>query len=422
VQYGTTEEARDSLPLQKSLGIFIKLSQKMTTKLYATVFFLALIVFSCAKKEEYKALEADVSDAEEIVIDTKNGKQIPFDHFIQNIEFLKLETTDDNLLGEISQVLFKDSLLIVVDKRISRTVQVYKMKGEFKYRIGNIGLGPGEYTSVTYVGFIPGTNHISVLDGPGHRVIIYDLAGKYISSHQTPFMLYYFEYMESGNKAYEVSYMRDPSVGNLVNTPLIVTDKNDKILYGACRDYSSEKFNFTMHYPLRKIGEDVYFSPNFTNTIYIVGDTAVKAKYQISIPGNEFPSLENMTNERFEEYREKIFFFDGDFMELAGYTYINIRATWGYPSVVYFHKTKETFLTSGNGNHPFFTFLSKEPLARYKDNCIVVDAQAYQVMINKAYLYKDGQYNELLDSLFENLTEDSNPVLFFYYFKPQEEL
>ena len=393
----------------------------MKTKLYVTVFLWAVITSSCSKKDKYHEQFADISDVEEIVIDTKNGKKIPFDSFIQKIEFLKLETTEDNLLGEISQILFKDSLLVVVDKRISRSVQVYNLQGDFKYKIGNIGAGPAEYTSVTHVCFIPGTDQISILDGPGHKVIIYDITGKYLSSHQTPFMLYYFEYLESGNKAYNVSAMRDPSMENLVNNPLIVTDKNDKVLYGACRDFFSEKFNFITLRPLRKIGEEVYFSPNYVNMIYVVKDTTVEAKYRIRIPGGGFPSFENITNERFEEYRDKYYSFDGDFMELKGYTYINIRAPWGYPAVVYFHKQKETFLTSGSGNHPFYTFLSKEPLAQYRDNCIVVEAHAYQVIHHKAYLYKDGQYNELLDSLFENLTEDSNPVLFFYYFKSDEE-
>jgi hypothetical protein len=388
----------------------------MKIKLYLTLFFVLFIAFSCKKNKAQQMFE-DVSNVEEIIIDEKKEKIIPVDSFIQKIEFVKLETTENNLLGEISQILIKDSLLIIVDGRVSRSIQVYNLKGDFKYKIGNIGNGPAEYVTVTNVSLVPGTNQLSVLDGPMHKVIIYDINGKYISSHRTPFMLNYFEYMESGNKAYNVSGMKDQSMGDLVNNPLIITDKNDQVLYGACHDFSSEKFNFTMHRPLRKIDNDVYFSPNFVNTIYVVNDTVVKAKYHIKILENGMPSFENITNERFEEYRNKYYFFNGDFIELSDYTYINIITPWGNAAVVYFHKQQETFLSSGSGNHPFYTFLNEPPQARYKDNCMVIDAQAFKIIAHKEYLYKGGQYNKLLDSLFENLTEDSNPVLFFYYFK-----
>jgi hypothetical protein len=389
-------------------------------KLYIAVFLILPVAFSCKKNSPRQAF-TDVSGVEEIIIDTKNGKVISIDSFIQKVEYVKLETTDDNLLGEISQILIKDSLLIVVDGRVARSIQVYNLKGDFLYKIGSIGNGPGEYVKITNVCLVPGTDQISVLDGPMHKEIIYDINGDYISSHRTPFMLYYFEYLESGNKAYEVSGMRDPSVGDLVNNPLIVTDGDDRILYGACHDFSSEEFSFTMHRPLRKIGEDVYFAPNFVNTIYIVGDTIVKAKYHINLLENGMPSFENMTNKRFEEYRNKYYFFNGDFIELSDYTYIMIMTSWGYFPAVYYHKQRETFLSSGSGVHPFYTFMGELPLARYNDNCMIMATLAFRIMGHKEYLYKDDTYHELLDTLFEGLTEDSNPVLFFYYFKTEEE-
>jgi hypothetical protein len=371
-------------------------------------------LYSCTKAKVHFA-EDNISAEEEIIIDAKNSKQLTFDSLIQTMNFIKLETTEDNLIGKISQILFTDSLIIIVDGRLSRSIQVFAIDGAFKYRIGAIGAGPDEYINLTNVCLVPQANQLSVLDGPQKKILYYTLEGKYVSSERTPFMLYYFEYLESGSKAFEVSNMRDPMVGQYKNCPLIVTDIKNNILYGACHDYSSEKFNFTMNRPLRKIQKDVYFSPNFTNNIFLVQDTSVTAKYHINIKENGMPPLNSdITNELFEEYCKKYFYFNGDFIELADYTYVNILTPWGNQCAVYSHEKRETYLSLGSGNHPFYTFLNDSPKARFKENTIVIDVDAYDLITQKEYLYKGGKFKVLLDSLFENITEDSNPVLFFY--------
>ena len=125
--------------------------------------------------------------------------------------------------------------------------------------------------------------------------------------------------------------------------------------------------------------------------------------------------MEIVNTEQFHKMLEDHYFFNGDFIELKNFTYINIMSPWGYPSAVYVHGKKKTYLSSGIGNHPFFAFMGTAPKARYKENCIVIDVQSYQILAQKSQLYNGERYKQLLDSLFENLTEDSNPVLFFYY-------
>jgi hypothetical protein len=295
---------------------------------------------------------------------------------------------------------------------------VFDMQGNFRYKIGNIGPGPTEYINLTHVCHVPETDLLSVLDGPQKRVIYYTIDGKYQSSERTPFMLYYFEYLESGNKAYEVHALWDPVVGQYKENPLIVTDAKNHIMYGACHDYSSEKFNFNTNHPLRKMGKDVYYSPNFVDTIFLVQDTLVTDKYHINLKENRMPPFnQDMTNKKFEEYASKYFFFNGDFIELKDYTYINIFAPNSDPGVVYSHEKKETFICAGSGNHPFHSFLNTVPKAGFEDNNIVVDVQPYIILNLKDQLYREEKYKTLLDSLYEGLMEDANPVLFFYHLK-----
>ena len=69
---------------------------------------------------------------------------------------MKLETTGDNLVGGISQILFVDDKIIIVDAEKSKTITVYDGKGHFLYKIGTLVQGLMEYGSLDHVAFTPG--------------------------------------------------------------------------------------------------------------------------------------------------------------------------------------------------------------------------------------------------------------------------
>ncbi|MDR0602685.1 MAG: 6-bladed beta-propeller [Bacteroidales bacterium] len=385
---------------------------------FVIVILSVTLLYSC-KKTGRQFLGIDASRMEEIIIDPKDGIMLPIDSFIDKSEYIKLETTDDNLIGEISQILFTDSLLIVVDAKKAQTINVFDMQGNYKYKIGQRGGGPAEFITITNVSLVPNKNQIAVLDGPQHRVIHYTYKGEYINSERIPFMLYYYEYLKSGYKAFNTSNMRDPAYGKYRDNVLIVTDEENQIIYGACNDFYSQKFSFTMNRPLRIFGNEVYLSPNFTDVIFLVSDTLVTAKYHINIREHAMPPLsDHITNERFGEYIQKYFHFNGDFIELDKLTFMNISAPQGNPFLVYVHQTKRSYLNSGNVYHPFYAFLNTFiPKARYKENVIVTDVPAYHIIASKENLYHETTYKKELDDLYKDLTEDANPVLFFYHLR-----
>ena len=47
---------------------------------------------------------------------------------MNKVNYVKLETTGDNLIGKISQLLFVDDKIIVVDASRSKTITVYDEK------------------------------------------------------------------------------------------------------------------------------------------------------------------------------------------------------------------------------------------------------------------------------------------------------
>ncbi|WP_321481211.1 6-bladed beta-propeller [uncultured Bacteroides sp.] len=380
---------------------------------YICIILLFFFFYSC-RSHEYRT-KVDVSNLEEITIDPQMGATLPMDSLIENIDFIKLETKADHLIGKISQILFAKDLLFVVDSEISKSINVFDLEGHFKYMISHLGTGPGEYVEVSNVCIVPGKEQIAILDRSQGRIIYYKYNGQYVSMEQVPFMNDYFEYLNSGNRAYEIYGMHDPKLGNNNQNSLIVADSTGNLIFSFFKDIYRKDFHYTKNRTLRKFEGSVYYSPNISDTIYLVKDSVVEAKYYINITQKNVTNMGFETREQFYSLLNDGYFFNGDFIELKDFTYINIMAPWGYPSVVYVHSTKKAFLNSGVGSHPFFSFLMGSPKARYKENCIVCDVPSYIVLASKTKLYGIKKSDPLLDPLFDDLTEDSNPILFFFH-------
>jgi hypothetical protein len=388
----------------------------MNLKSVTLLFIIAILFFSC--KRQYKVSQYN-GVSEKIVLET--GNSIRSDNLVDRIEHIKLENNENCVIGQISQILFTDSLLIIVDNESSKSVNVFDMSGKFKCRIGSAGQGPAEYISPWHVTLHPVRQQIVVEDIIQHKILYFSYTGEFEYSERTPFMLNYYEYLPDGYKAFDVSRMKDPAMGELIENTLIVTDDKNNIVYGACTDFYNAQFSYAMNKSLRRFDSKVYYSPNFSNEIYEINDTSAILKYTLSIPENGMPPLsKNITNVTFNDYCRKYSLFYGDYIELQDFTFINLMTPKGYPLILYSHAQKKSY-------HLLFyhlLFFDEAPKARYKDNWLVFDRNSFDLMERKKNLYelneKFPQFTKTLDDLYEGLTEDSNPVIFLYHFNPDK--
>ena len=74
-----------------------------------------------------------------------HGKGYFYDELIDSVSFVKLETTDENLIGHINYLLFTKDNIIAVDRGNSKTVTVYDKQGRFLNKISRLGQAPDEY-------------------------------------------------------------------------------------------------------------------------------------------------------------------------------------------------------------------------------------------------------------------------------------
>jgi hypothetical protein len=308
---------------------------------------------------------------------------------------------------------------------VAKTIFVFDRKGRFKNRIGRIGNGPGEYISINNIDIIQNNNQIAVYDNWKKTIHFYKINGEYLHSERNQFDVANVMFLPSGYRVFYVTGM-SPGNANLNeyrDNTLIVSNTKNEVMYGACTDfYTAGKFHMVMNLPLRKVGENVYYSPNFSNMIYQVGDSCLTAKYFINIKGGMPPLTKDITDAVFRDLCEKHVFFNGDILVMKDVTFISFFAPKGSPNispfVFYSHANKQVYYTKDESMNPLFIFMIwADTKAMYQENTVVVDAIPYRIIANKLHLYYDKKYYPLLDELFEGLQDDDNPVLFFYKLK-----
>lgn len=101
---------------------------------------------------------------------------------IDSIHVIPLSSSDDDaIVGHIDGIYIQDSKLFVTDLYKAKGVFVFDMSGNYLYKIGRSGNGPGEYASLNDVRFT--TEHVDVLDWISWKYIRYDLSGRFLEEH-----------------------------------------------------------------------------------------------------------------------------------------------------------------------------------------------------------------------------------------------
>ena len=134
--------------------------------------------------------------------------------------------------------------------------------------------------------------------------------------------------------------------------------------------------------------------------------------------------IDNLTvDSYFKDYLNKYSHFRGVFIELEDFTYLELSHF--DPKIVYSHKEKKVKMYGSNINTLYHFF--DRPVARYGDNTVVVPTSPYRLLQSEKFMREDAAKirerfggifievdKEILDSLYYDMNEEDNPVLFFY--------
>ena len=384
-------------------------------------YLYCICFFSCKELHKESSLSLKTAESKMLELDIDLDKNtLPFDSLMDFVSFVKLETTGENLVGAISQILFVNNKIIVVDFDVSKTITVYDESGKYLNNIGKLGQGPGEYAYLGHVTLTPDKSMVVVVDMGSGYLKYFGLDGNFVKSKKTPFWFSSCEFItdeiiagnyDGGNTLYGEN-------NSQYKPQLIITNLQGNVFHSGFKSYYNKKFTMSTMMPLRKFEDKVFYSPPFSDTIYHLTQKGIHPEYHLNMNRTK-PLIINadMTNEYYHEYTENNPMFNGEIIELKDVTMINISERYKNWSrfIIYSKKQDKIFSCTGTLSNPFFRIFSV-PKARYKDDMIVVDERASNIIANRNIFYQLGEKN-IVDKLFKDLTEDSNPVLFFYKIK-----
>ena len=242
------------------------------------IIILSIIITACNKEKKTNG-----------IINIDNAKEInynPVVNIVKNIEFIPLETTENNLMGYIDRVSIINNKIYIFD-HLTNKIHIFNNIGEWENTLDKKGKGPGEYLyikdySVDTYGNIYLLTH--------KKILIYNKNLELIETIKTPDIKNHIKNFFLFDKSNIVLYN---SFSSKFNVKLLAHFKNNRVVetYGQIKEKDS--FNFKRFIKYKDVVNLV--PPLFSNEILSVDKNfVIKKKYTLKL--DEEHNKENKKN------------------------------------------------------------------------------------------------------------------------------
>lgn len=148
--------------------------------------YLALVFFivSCGnrKEEGNSSSSIDLDHFKSYPISLE-APRIKFSKLIEQIKIVKLEETEESLLGNVYNITLHDDIIAFPNTK-EKSLYIFNRRGEFVRKLNNSGDGPKEYSSLWSYWFTGDT--LKIYDNERPRVVSYSLDGQYLTEIKLP--------------------------------------------------------------------------------------------------------------------------------------------------------------------------------------------------------------------------------------------
>lgn len=336
---------------------------------------------------------------------------------LKNINFIKLETDNDILLGDITQTdVYEDDIFILC----STGLYVFDLSGNYIRSIRHTGDGPGEFLS-PYSFWIDKKGHVFILDRQLNKLQKYDAGSfNFVESITMPYdsPIGFAKIPEEDIFIYY--YPLRPSKG-IENKQVIIADKKGEIISELYTGNASGKILHGNNSNFYLMAGKLMFYPYFSNRIYEINMNAktMHNKYALFFEDNDFPDESIFT--KFDN--------SGDIMrEILFGKHKWIRLIYLYETtedlIVKYYIEKDFYLAVWNKTKKTTKNFKYSDV---KDNIgiggkfplpVGVYNNEFIGIINPYEIDKDLVVNIELKEILNNISEEDNPILCFYNIEP----
>ena len=211
----------------------------MKNQLTITLTLLLFLAVSCSYNKP-------APGSNEIFVDFKsespmvvNGPEDIFNYsdYIDSVVYVPLETSDECLVGEISDMHFVNDRIFV---KSGFSIFIFSKDGKFISKISRRGRGHGEYSNMAGWDVNPSNNEISIYSNADETVYVYSIQGNFLRSVRLEggihrdfcvlpngnYLFYTPDYMKNN---YRGVLQTDPE-GKIINQPLVLSGSARKCI------------------------------------------------------------------------------------------------------------------------------------------------------------------------------------------------
>lgn len=376
--------------------------------LYLFVYLiLSIILFSCASGQGEVRLEGTS-------IDFGNPQSTKFSDIATGFSFVKLESSDASLFGNIDQIEIFNERIYILDSYNTHSLLVFSLDGDFITKLEAKGNGPGEFID-PYSFKIDPMGYLYVLDRISSRLLKYELNNlDFMEMITLPFPSP-ISFSMLNSKDLFVYYYPIRKNSDLGRRQIVIADKTGGIIKTLYEGDESGKILHGNPDNIYRYGDTLRIYPYFTNRIYNLGKDSLSVCYDLSWGKLEMPDKDLFQKaENSNQIMKEILMGENDWIRLlyvyelddALLTKYYIKrdfylSGWNKRTHKAFNVKAENIIDDSGIGAPF-------PLP------IGVYGQQLIGTINPYEINREKVQNKKLLSLLNNLTEESNPLLVFY--------
>lgn len=327
--------------------------------------------------------------------------------------FIPLETTLDNLMGEIHRIEIFDNLIFALDNT-QRKLLIFDMNGKFVQQIGNNGNGPGGYVYPMNFSINKNKRIISIADAGQNKLLNYNLDNyQYMSTQKTSNFRDCILLSDENIAWYSTSGL---DLDKRMRYFLRITDSDlqDK-------EYHNEA-DFTSHYGIssgsafHQLKDRSFIHFSHSASIWEITTAGTKAVYQLSFGADQLPPLEYLQEESRGQRDYAKSLLNSEYI----YTY-EVHETASHVAILYYKKG-ETHIgfynkeTKQAQKYFFPDFMRATSLIGLGRICGVY-GDYFVARMHTDMAKKNAIKREDLHMIYESVSEDDNPILCLFKIK-----
>ncbi len=223
-------------------------------KTFSIILILGTFTVSCTRN-----LKTENISILHINIPVNKIEQVKMSDIISEFKVIKLEFTDQSMIGDIQKITVHNGLIYVLDTFGAKSLMVFDINGKFIRKIGSLGKGPGQYLLPKDFIIDTDNDEIEIIDN--QKINIFLSNGKYLKDYKIDFASTDFEKL--GDNYFLAA-------GGLEDHYIYKTDNNFKIIEKYIRTAPKSVLGNAFRPFINKNELHFLFRPLIGDTIYSV--------------------------------------------------------------------------------------------------------------------------------------------------------